>query len=155
MPQYAICMRSSHFEESLDWHNYQLFIFVPITLIIGTNILFDFEDIPTVSPSRLLAKKNTIRIPMYDDSRLKTSCISCLFISTVMFPVAFFKYVDAIRIHLVFFLIKGPLTAIWTHHRLKQKNQQVQQKEDVELTRFAQAQQSELESGEACFEQCV
>ena len=126
-----------------------------MTLIIGTNILFDFEDIPTVSPSRLLAKKNTIRIPMFDDSRLKTSGISCLFISTVMFPVAFFKYVDAIRIHLVFFLIKGPLTAIWTHHRLKQKNQQVQQKEDVELTRFAQAQQSELESGEACFEQCV
>ena len=124
LPLYAACMRYNYEEAELSWHNYKLLILIPFSLIIGTNIHFDIED-------------NCH--PIFDESSLKTSYISTLVLVIVIFqPQAIFirhlHILITIGKLLVISLIKGPLIAIWTYHRLKQKNlKKPKQKMDVEL----------------------
>ena len=128
LPQHAKCMGSNIEETFHDWHNNRLLLLIPFTLIICTNIVFDFDD------------------------TLKTTYITGLFIGTLMFAEVFLKHFDGsskIRTCLVMLLlIKGPLIAIWTNHRLKQKYLKKNQQEinEVESTLSAQAENSQLES---------
>ena len=137
LPPYAACMRYNFEEAELtSWQNYKLLVLIPFTFIIGANILFDFQDICH---------------PIFDESPLKTSYISSLSLVIIICPGMFFRplhIVIPIGILLVVFLIKGPLMAIWTNHRLKQKNlKKNQQKMDVvELTLSAQEQHSQLQN---------
>ena len=141
LPLYAACMRYNYEEAELSWHNYKLLILIPFSLIIGTNILFDIEDSCH---------------PIFDESSLKTSYISTLVLVIVIFqPQAMLirprpprHILITIGMLLVISLIKGPLIAIWTHHRLKQKNlKKPKQKMDVELlTLSVKEQHFELEN---------
>ena len=130
LPPYAACMRYNFEEAELSWHNYKLLVLIPFTFIIGANILFDFQDICH---------------PIFDESPLKTSYISSLSIVIIICPGMFFRplhIVIPIGILLVVFLIKGPLMAIWTNHRLKQKNlKKTQQKMNVQLESTLSAQE--------------
>ena len=133
LPQYSACMRYNFDEaELIGWHNYKLLVLIPFTFIIGTNILFDFQE-------------NCH--PVFDESPLKTSYISSLLFIMIICQAMFIKHiVITAGILLAVYLIKGPLIAIWTHHRLKQKNlKKTQQKMNVqlELTLSAQEQYSQ------------
>ena len=135
LPQYSACMRYNFDEaELIGWHNYKLLVLIPFTFIIGTNILFDFQE-------------NCH--PVFDESPLKTSYISSLLFIMIICQAMFIKHiVITAGILLAVYLIKGPLIAIWTHHRLKQKNlKKNQQKMDVvELTLSAQEHHSQLQN---------
>ena len=110
-PPYIFCMRSNLDQEILSWQNHKLLFFIPITLIIGANILFDFQDISIVNHYR----------------PLRMSIFSCLFFVTLMLKDIFVNSLD-IRIYIFIgillgmLLVKGPIIAIWTHHQLKQKS---------------------------------
>ena len=110
-PPYIICMRSNLDQEILSWQNHKLLVFIPITLIIVANILFDFQDISIVNHYR----------------PLRMSIFSCLFFVTLMLKDIFVNSLD-IRIYIFIgillgmLLVKGPIIAIWTHHQLKQKS---------------------------------
>ena len=110
-PPFIICMRSNLDQEILSWQNHKLLVFIPITLIIVANILFDFQDISIVNHYR----------------PLRMSIFSCLFFVTLMLKDIFVKPLD-IRIYIFIgillgmLLVKGPIIAIWTHHQLKQKS---------------------------------
>ena len=110
-PPFIICMRSNLDQEILSWQNHKLLVFIPITLIIVANILFDFQDISIVNHYR----------------PLRMSIFSCLFFVTLMLKDIFVNSLD-IRIYIFIgillgmLLVKGPIIAIWTHHQLKQKS---------------------------------
>ena len=117
-PPYIVCMRSKMDQEIpvfnreiFSWQNYKLLLVIPITLIIGANIHFDFQDISIVNHYR----------------PLRMSIFSCLFFVTLMLKDIFVKPLD-IRIYIFIgillgmLLVKGPIIAIWTHHQLKQKS---------------------------------
>ena len=53
LPAYAVCMRTNFKEALIDWHNGKLLIIIPFTIIVATNILFDYDDIQIVTPPRL------------------------------------------------------------------------------------------------------
>ena len=139
----------SNLEEALDWDEYKLLILIPFTLILCTNIHFDF-----VKPPRLLSIDNIQNSePIFDESPLRTSLISCLallwvFGCILMVEHVFYYSIVILDNFLVILLIKGPLIAIWTHHQSKQKNLKKNQQEinEVELTLSAQAENSQLES---------
>ena len=138
LPPYAVCMRYNFEKVELSWHIYKLLLLIPFSLIIGTNIHFDIED-------------NCH--PIFDESSLKTSYISILVLVIVILqPQAMFirplHILTTIGMLLVISLIKGRLIAIWTYHRLKQKNlKKPQQKMDGEsLSLSAQQQHLELEN---------
>ena len=86
---------------------------IPITLIIGANILFDFKDISIVNHY----------------SPLRTSIFSGLYIVSLMSlqsrmlkcKVCLGGFYTQIGIMLGFYLVKGPIIAFWTNHQLKQK----------------------------------
>ena len=151
-PLFAKCMRVNHEEANQNWQNYKLLLIIPFTFIIGTNIYFDFDDIP--KPPHLLSINNSQNSPpIFDESPLKTSIFSVTYFAILVSAVMFSGSTDAgfknaFWIHYyVIGLIKGPLIAMWTHHRLKQKSlKKEQQKMDVELTLSAQAENSQLES---------
>ena len=134
-----------------NWHN---LIMIPLILVLCTNIYFDFDDIP--KPPHLLSINNSQNShPIFDESPLKTSIFSvlCFAIMVSMLSMIMFSgsidagFKNSFWIHSVIGLIKGPLIAIWTHHRLKQKSlKKEQQKMDVELTLSAQAENSQLEN---------
>ena len=114
-PPYIFCMRSNLDQEILSWQNHKLLFFIPITLIIGANILFDFQDISIVNHYR----------------PLRMSIFSCLFFVTLMLKDMFVNHLDFsfllsfyifIGIALGILLVKGPIIAIWTYHQLKQKS---------------------------------
>ena len=154
IPQYHICMRFNIEEAHLEnWHNYgKLLIMIPLILVLCTNIYFDFDDIP--KPPHLLSINNSQNSPpIFDESPLKTSIFSVLCFAIMVSMIMFSGSIDAgfknsFWIHSVIGLIKGPLIAMWTHHRLKQKSlKKEQQKMDVvELTLSAQAENSQLEN---------
>ena len=139
-----------------NWHNYgTLLIMIPLILVLCTNIYFDFDDIP--KPPHLLSINNSQNShPIFDEIPLKTSIFSvlCFAIMVSMLSMIMFSgsidagFKNSFWIHSVIGLIKGPLIAIWTHHRLKQKSlKKEQQKMDVvELTLSAQAENSQLEN---------
>ena len=131
LTQYALCMRSNLQETILSWHNHRLLVIIPCSFIICTNILYDFDDISK---------------PIFNESPLKTSCISLLFIAMLSLQ-KLFKKISA-WIILVIFLFKGPLIAIWTHRQLKKKSLKTNQRKiDVlELTTAVQEQYSHLEN---------
>ena len=142
LPPYAVCMRYNFEKVELSWHIYKLLLLIPFSLIIGTNILFDIEDSCH---------------PIFDESPLKTSYISMIYIIHIFVIMIFQHQAMFIRpLHilitigmlLVISLIKGRLIAIWTYHRLKQKNlKKPKQKMDVELlTLSVQEQHLELEN---------
>ena len=144
-------MRYNFDETQNNWQNYKFLLLIPLTLIICTNILFDFR------PARLLAINNSIQNdqPIFDESDEsppKTSFFSGLLIVARMFAEIFFRNIDvfykAIGILLLVSLIKGPTTAIWMHHQLKKKTSKKNQQKinQVELTLSAQAENSQLES---------
>ena len=117
-PPYIVCMRSKMVQEIpvfnreiLSWQNYKLLLVIPVTLIIGANIHFDFQDISIVNHY----------------SPLRTSIISGLFIVNLILEETFVIPLECgiqifIGILLGIFLFKGPIIAIWTHHQLKQKS---------------------------------
>ena len=113
LPPYAVCIQSNVEETLTKWQNYKLLLLIPFTLIICINIRFDFVDIPLGTPS---------------DFPLKTSYITILSISILLLSEAMFiKYlvhygIGVCCIPLIIFLIKGPLTVIWTNHRLKKSS---------------------------------
>ena len=129
---------------------------IPITLIIGANIYFDFQDIPIVNPPRLSTIINSPQNshPIVDESPLRTSIFSGLFI-VIRIPVELEIIVISLDGKYIFigyllgiFLVKGPIIAIWTHHQLKQKslkNPPPKEMNEVELTLSAQPQFSQLE----------
>ena len=134
-----------------DETNYKFLVLIPPTLIICTNIFFDFR------PARLLAINNSIQNdqPIFDESDEsppKTSFFSGLFIVTRMFAEIFFRNLDifykVIGIFLLISLIKGPTIAIWMYHQLKKKTSKKNQQKinEVELTLSAQAENSQIES---------
>ena len=102
-------MRSKLDQEILSWQNHKLLVFIPITLIIGANILIDFQDITIVNHYR----------------PLRMSIFSCLFFVTLMM---FVNRLDGSRIYIFIgillglLLLKGPIIAFWTYHQLKQKS---------------------------------
>ena len=129
----------------------KLLFLIPMILVICTNIYFDFDDIP--KPPHLLSINNSQNShPIFDEIPLKTSIFSVLCFAIMVSMIMFSGSIDAgfknsFWIHSVIGLIKGPLIAIWTHHRLKQKSlKKEQQKMDVELTLSAQAENSQLEN---------
>ena len=132
LTQYALCMRYNLLEATLSWHHCRLLVIIPCTFIICTNILYDFDDISK---------------PIFNESPLKTSCISLLFIASLLFQTMFLNCPDAFGI-LVILLLKGPLITIWTHHQLKQKSLKKNQrrKDVIELTTSPQKQYSQLEN---------
>ena len=141
-------MRYNIDETHNNWQNYKFLLLIPPTLIISTNILFDFR------PARLLAINNSIHNdqPIFDESDEsppKTSLFSCLLIAT-LFAEIFFRNFDGfykiIGIFLLISLIKGPTIAIWMHHQLKKKTSKKNQQRINELTLSAQAENSQLES---------
>ena len=110
-PPYILCMRYKLDQEILSWQNHKLLVFTPITLIIGANILFDFQDISIVHHYR----------------PLRMSIFSCLFFVTLMLKDMFVNRLDGriyifIGILLGMLLLKGPIIAFWTYHQLKQKS---------------------------------
>ena len=147
-----MCMRFNIEEAHLEnWHNYgKLLIMIPLILVLCTNIYFDFDDIP--KPPHLLSINNSQNShPIFDEIPLKTSIFSvlCFAIMVSMLSMIMFSgsidagFKNSFWIHSVIGLIKGPLIAIWTHHRLKQKSlKKEQQKMDVE----AEAENSQLEN---------
>ena len=114
-PPYILCMRYKLDQEILSWQNHKLLVFTPITLIIGANILFDFQDISIVNHYR----------------PLRMSIFSCFFFIILM-PInptinPTINRLDGriyifIGILLGMLLLKGPIIAFWTYHQLKQKS---------------------------------
>ena len=49
LPEYAVCMRSNYEETEIALNDWKLLIMIPFTIIIATNILFDYDDIPIFS----------------------------------------------------------------------------------------------------------
>ena len=135
VPEYPVCMRSDYKEALLEWHIGKLFISIPFTIIIATNILIDITDIRKVTSSHL---------SIMNETPLRTSCITGLFIVNLMLSSLFDEGLFAIGMILVFLTIKGPLIVIWTNHRQKQKS--LKKKQRVERSFSAQAQCSQLES---------
>ena len=135
VPEYPVCMRSNFKEALLEWHIGKLFISIPFTIIIATNILIDVNDIRKVTSSHL---------SIMNEPPLRTSCITGLFIVNLMLSSLFDEGLFAIGLILVFLLIKGPLIVIWTNHRLKQKS--LKKNQQVERSFSEQAQFSQLES---------
>ena len=134
----------SNLEEALDWDEYKLLILIPFTLILCTNIHFDF-----VKPPNLLSIDNIQNSePIFYESPLRTSLISCLALLWVIGGSLMRTTTVRVGYYLIILLIKGPLTAIWTHHQSKQKNLKKNQQEinEVESTLSAQAENSQLES---------
>ena len=154
LPAYAVCMRTNFKEALIDWHNGKLLIIIPFTIIVATNILFDYDDIQIVTPPRLY-DINTIDHPepILSEKPLKTSFISGLFIVLVFLILA--KLQDFIHFAVVSLLIislaKGPLIVIWTNHQLRQKSLKKKQltMEEVEMSLSAKPQFSQLESHDA------
>lgn len=152
LPEYALCMRCNPEEVKL-FNEMQYLLLIPFTLVIGVNLLFDFDDIPIYRPPRLSAINSNQNIePILDESPLRTSIFSFLFfvfnlISRPMFLQSFNGLTD-MGIYLIFFIIKGPLIAAWTNHQLKQKKlkKNQQKMDEVELSISAQAQYSQLEN---------
>ena len=106
-------MRSKLDQEIISWQYHKLLLVIPITLIIGANILFDFQDISIVNHY----------------SPLRTSIFSGLYIVSLMSlqsrmekcKVCLGGFFTQIGIMLGFYLVKGPIIAFWTNHQLKQK----------------------------------
>ena len=135
VPEYPVCMRSNYKEALLEWHVGKLFISIPFTLIIASNILIDVNDFQKITSHNL---------SIMNEPPLRTSCITGLFIVNLMLSSLFDEGLFAIGLILVFLLIKGPLIVIWTNHRLKQKS--LKKHQQVERSFSEQAQFSQLES---------
>ena len=137
IPEFVLCMNSNFEEAILDLHYCKLLILIPSTFIICINIHFDYEDISTNQNSQL---------------PLKTSYVSGLFIVLMMFWTMFLKRFEGgfrftMMMLLVILLIKGPLIANWTSHRLQHKSlkKNQQKTEEVEPSLSAQPKHSQLE----------
>ena len=154
IPEFVLCMNSNFEEAFLDLHYYKFLILIPFTFIICINIHFDMEDNPIFTTPRLSAiNTNQSSDPILDELPLKTSFVSGLFIVLMMFWTMFlncfdggFRFVSIML--MVIFLIKGPLIANWTSHRLQHKSlkKNQQKTEEVEPSLSAQPEHSQLEN---------
>ena len=151
LPQYAVCMNSSPGVVEYNFSN-KIFAVIPFTVIIGTNILFDFEDISIFSPPRprpSVFNSNQNIEPILYESPLRTSFFSLLFVVLVMCRTMFLPSLNGltdIGIILIVFFIKGPLIAIWTIHQQKSSTNNQQKMDDVELSISLQREYSQLEN---------